>query len=83
MRVGNNMAKIHKTKKYIRVRLKTPSKKRYIRYRTIKLGKGLKGVIGVKRTIGKKKGRTELQAVLIPKSLDMQKAKQYKKKKRK
>jgi hypothetical protein len=70
------MPRIHATKRYWRVRIHEPS--RYVRMRTKKLGKrGIKAIIGVRPISGKRGGRTEIQAYLIPKALDGHLAKQY------
>jgi hypothetical protein len=69
------MPKIHVTKRYYRVRIKEP--KGYLRYRVVKLGKGIKAVVGIRPTRGKRGGRTEVQSYLIPKHLDGLRARRY------
>lgn len=73
---GDEMVSIEKTKGSYRVRLHSPSK--YIRFRTKELGKGIKGVFGVRSEKGKRGGRTELQSIIIPKELDGARAMKYK-----
>jgi len=59
--------KILKGKKYYHLRLKEPNKKKYKTYRIIKID-GVKGIVALRRKLGKRKGRTELVSILIPKS---------------
>jgi len=67
--------KIHKTKKTIRVRLVSPTK--FKTFRKIDLGKGIKGVVGIKMHPGKRGGKTQLQSIIIPKKLDGMRARKY------
>lgn len=69
------MAKVHKTKKTIRVRLVSPTK--FKSFRKIDLGKGIKGVVGIRAVPGRRGGMTQLQSIIIPKSLDGMRARKY------
>jgi hypothetical protein len=72
------IGKIHTTKHSYRIRLVEPSK--FKKFRKINLGKGIKGVIGIKKTLGKRGGKTELQSIIVPKELGKMRAKKYLKK---
>jgi hypothetical protein len=72
------MPQIHATKHYYRVRIRKPSKRKYVRYRVIQID-GVKAVVGVKRKKGKRGGKTETQSILVPKRYGLKAARKWRK----
>jgi len=72
------MPQIHATKHYYRVRIRKPSKRKYVRYRVIQID-GVKAVVGVRKRKGRRGGKTEIQSVLVPKKYGPKAAKRWRK----